>query len=159
MFGIRDLDESKASDQQNRKETNTMESRLVVTEEELKQVLSESAFARIYNFKLQSFGSGKCTLLMPFQEDLERPGGIVAGSIFMTAADVAMWLAIMTLLGKDSLTVTTELKTSFLSSAKQEDVKCTAKILKLGKSLIYGVAECSNMADKLLTHHDVVKCQ
>lgn len=68
-----------------------MEARLAVTEEELKQVLSESAFARIYNFKLQSFGSGECTLKMPFQEDLERPGGIVAGSIFMTAADVAMW--------------------------------------------------------------------
>lgn len=44
----------------------------------------------------------------------------------------------MTLLGKGSLTVTTELKTTFLSPAKQEDVKCTARILKLGKSLIYG---------------------
>jgi len=138
-----------------RKEANKLETILAVSEEELKQVLSESAFARIYNFKLLSFGSGECTLIMPFQEDLERPGGIVAGSVFMTAADVAMWLAIMTLLGKGSLTVTTELKTTFLSSAIQEDVKCTAKILKLGKSLIYGVAECSNMAGKLLAHHTI----
>ncbi len=121
-----------------------METGLAVTEEELKQVLSESPFARIYNSRLQSFVSGKCTLTIPFQKELERPGGIVAGSIFMTAADMAMWLAIMTLLGKSHLTVTTELKTAFLSSAKQEDVKCTANILKLGKSLIYGVAECSN---------------
>jgi len=66
-----------------------------------------------------------------------------------------MWLAIMTLLGKSNLTVTTELKTAFLSPAKQEDVKCTANVLKLGKSLIYGVAECSNEADKLLTHHTI----
>jgi acyl-coenzyme A thioesterase PaaI-like protein len=44
-----------------------------------------------------------------------------------------MWLAIMTLLGKDAMTVTTELKTTFLKSAKREDVKCTAKILTLGK--------------------------
>jgi uncharacterized protein (TIGR00369 family) len=132
-----------------------METKLAITEEELKRVLAESAFARIYNFKLQSFGNGECTLMIPFEEDLERPGGIVAGSIFMTAADVAMWLAIMTLLGKDTLTVTTELKTTFLSSAKQEDVKCTARILKLGKSLIYGVAECSNLAGKLLTHHTI----
>ena len=132
-----------------------MDTKLAITEDELKQVLEESAFARIYSFKLQSFGSGECTLTMPFQEDLERPGGIVAGSIFMTAADVAMWLAIMTLLGKDALTVTTELKTTFLRSARQEDARCTAKILKLGKSLIYGVAECSNMGDKLLTHHTI----
>jgi uncharacterized protein (TIGR00369 family) len=132
-----------------------METALPVTDEELRQVLSESAFARIYNFKLQSFGSGKCTLTIPFQKDLERPGGIVAGSIFMTAADVAMWLAIMTLLGKGQLAVTSELNTSFLSSAKQQDVKCTANILKLGKNLIYGVAECRNNSDKLLTHHTI----
>jgi len=132
-----------------------METKLVVTEEELIQVLSESAFARIYDFKLQSFGKGECTLLMPFQKSIERPGGIVAGSVFMTAADTAMWLAIMTLLGKDAMTVTTELKTTFLNSARQEAVKCTAKILKSGKSLIYGVAECTDMAGRLLTHHTI----
>jgi acyl-coenzyme A thioesterase PaaI-like protein len=128
---------------------------LEVTLEELKQILSESAFARIYNFKVHSIASGECTLIVPFQEDLERPGGIVAGSIFVTAADVAMWLAIMTLLGKDCLSVTTELSTAFLNSAKQEDFKCTAKILKLGQIQIYGVAECFNMTDKILTHHTI----
>lgn len=56
---------------------------VAVTEEDLKQVLSESAFARIYNFRILSFGRGECTLIIPFQEDLERPGGVVAGSIFM----------------------------------------------------------------------------
>ena len=132
-----------------------MVTKLAVTEEELIQVLSGSAFSRIYNFELCSFGSGECTLLAPFQDSNERPGGIVAGPVFMTAADVTMWLAIMTLLGKDAMTVTTELKTTFLNSARQEDVKCSAKILKLGKSLIYGVAECSNMAGKLLTHHTI----
>jgi len=132
-----------------------MVSRLLITKEELEQVLLESAFAKIYNFKLQSFGSGECTLIMPYQKEIERPGGIIAGSVFMTAADVAMWLAIMTLLGNNSMTMTTELKTAFLSSAKQEDVKCTAKILKLGKSLIYGVAECINMEGKILTHHTI----
>jgi acyl-coenzyme A thioesterase PaaI-like protein len=105
-----------------KEETDKMETGLAVTEEELKQVLSESAFAGVYNFKLESFASGKCTLTIPFQKDLERPGGIVAGTIFMTAADVAMWLAIMTLLGKSQVAVTAELNTTFLSSAKQEDV-------------------------------------
>lgn len=130
-----------------------MSTELAVTAEELRQVLAASAFAKIYDFKLHSFTSGECVLEMPFQEAIERPGGIVSGSVFMTAADVAMWLAIMTRLGKDALTVTAEMKTSFLNSARQEDVRCTAKILKLGKSLIYGVAECHNLSGKLLTHH------
>jgi acyl-coenzyme A thioesterase PaaI-like protein len=66
-----------------------METSLAVTAEELNQVLSASAFARIYHFALHSFAGGECTLLMPFQESLERPGGIVSGSVLMTAADVA----------------------------------------------------------------------
>ncbi len=126
-----------------------------VTDKEVRQILSEAAFARLYNFELHSLESGECTLIIPFQECLERPGGLVAGSIFMTAADVTMWLAIMTLIGKEAMTVTTELKTAFLSPAIREDVNCTAKVLKLGKSLIYGVAECSNQKGRLLTHHTI----
>lgn len=132
-----------------------METRLAITEEELRQILAESPFAGIYDFKLQSAGDGECTLILPFQESIQRPGGIVAGWGFVAAADVAMWLAIMTRLGRDQMTVTTELKTTFLNSAKREDVKCTARILKLGKTLIYGVAECRNLADRLLTHHTI----
>lgn len=132
-----------------------MENKPAVTEEELKQALLQASFARIYNFNLHSFGSGECTITIPFQEHLERPGGLVAGPVFMTAADVAMWLAIMTVLGKCPMTVTIELNTAFLNAAKREDIKCAARILKMGKSLIYGVAECSNMENKQLTHHTI----
>jgi len=128
---------------------------VAVTADELRQVLAGSAFTRIYDFRLHSFESGECTLDLPFQKAIERPGGIISGSVFMTVADVAMWLAIMTRLGKDAFAVTAEMKTAFLNSARQEDVRCTAKVLKLGKSLIYGVAECRNKLDKLLTHHTI----
>lgn len=123
--------------------------------EELIQVLAKSPFARIYNFALHSFASGECTLIVPFDESLERPGGIVAGSVLMTAADVAMWLAIMTRLGTDAMSVTSEMLTTFLNSARREDVRCTARVLKMGKSLIYGVAECSIDGGKRLTHHTI----
>ncbi len=134
-------------------EPSKAQSKLRVTEKELKRVLSESAFARIYHFKLHSFSSGICTLLVPFMKSMERPGGIVAGAIFMTAADVAMWLAIMTRLGSDAVSVTSEMTTAFLNPAREENVCCTASILKLGESRIYGVAECKNEAGRLLTHH------
>jgi len=132
-----------------------MEMPLAVTEEQLTRILSASSFAKVYGFKLQSFARGECTLLIPFQPDFERPGGIVAGPIFMAAADVAMWMAIMTHLGRDALTVTVELNTSFLNAAKEEDARCTAKVLKLGKTLVYGVAECRTVTGKLLTHHTI----
>jgi acyl-coenzyme A thioesterase PaaI-like protein len=105
----------------------------------------------VFGFKLHSLARGERALVIPFQPDLERPGGIVAVAVFMAAADVAMWLAIMTHLGKEELTVSVELNTSSLSAAKEEDARCTARVLKLGKRLIYGVAECCNLAGKLLT--------
>src|SRR5262245_59032245 len=132
-----------------------MDTGLAVTEVEINQILAGSPFAAIYKFKLQSLGKGECILRMPFQESLERPGGIVAGWALMAVADVSTWLAIMTLIGKDSLTVTTDLNTKFLSSAIREEVECTARILKTGKGLIYGVAECRRCSGKLLTHHTV----
>jgi len=77
----------------------------------------------------------------------------VSGLVFMAAADVAMWFAIKTLLGLDDGCVTAEMKTSFLSAAKEHDFLCCARVLKLGKRLVYGVAECTGPGRKLLTHH------
>jgi len=136
-------------------EVEVMDAQMAVTEDELREVLEDSPFARIYNFGLEFVAYGECRLLMPFQEALERPGGIVSGSALMTAADVAMWLAIMTRLGKDAPTVTTEITTAFLSSAKREDVICTAKVMRLGRRQIYGVAECRNDQGKLIAHHTI----
>ncbi|HTW67151.1 MAG TPA: PaaI family thioesterase [Bryobacteraceae bacterium] len=124
-----------------------------VDEAELAQLLATAPFARIYGFTLTSIGDGQCTITVPFQDLFERPGGIVSGAVFMAAADVAMWLAIKTLLGLADGSVTAEMKTSFLSGAKREDITCTARVLKCGRRLIYGVAECNNTRGTLLTHH------
>src|SRR6266568_2359184 len=58
----------------------------------------------------------------------------MSGQVFMAAADVAMWLAIMTKLGTSEAAVTAEMKTNFLNGAREEDFLCQAKILKLGKT-------------------------
>ena len=132
-----------------------MNAQLAVTEEELREILEGSPFARIYGFRLDFVAYGECRLLMPFQEVLERPDGIVSGPALMTVADVAMWLAIMTRLGKDAVTATTEITTAFLSSARREDIICVAKVMRLGQSRIYGIAECRNGQGKLIAHHTI----
>jgi uncharacterized protein (TIGR00369 family) len=124
-----------------------------LTKQALQQVLAESTFVADYNFSVHACAEGECTVYVPFQEKFVRPGGLVCGPVFMTAADLAMWLAIMTKLGRADMALTAEMKTSFLNGAKREDFYCTAKVLKLGRRLIYGVAECVNGDGKLLTHH------
>ncbi len=126
---------------------------LAVTETELRKLLSEAPFTRLYGFRLHAMADGECTLDVPFQAAFERPGGLVSGPVFMAAADVAMWLALVTKLGASDMSVTAKMTTAFLNAAKQEDFQCTARILKLGKRLVYGVAECTTSGGKLLTHH------
>lgn len=125
---------------------------LACSEEELFGLLAEVAFTRNFGFLVHSIGDGQCSLDVPFQAAFERPGGIVSGQVFMAAADVAMWLAIKTKLGLQDSSVTAEMKTNFLGGAKGEGFRCTARILKLGRRLIYGTAECVDGGGRLLTH-------
>ncbi|MES2127462.1 MAG: PaaI family thioesterase [Pseudomonadota bacterium] len=127
--------------------------------EELNAVLAQSSFLAPYGFTVRACEAGQCTLLVPFSANLERPGGIVSGMTIMGAADVAMWLAIMTERGTTEHWVTTDMKTAFLRSAQREDVLCTARILKLGKRTAYGTAECHNERGELLAHHVISYAQ
>ncbi len=124
-----------------------------ITKLEINQILRDAPFLQMYDFRLHALGDGECALHVPYQPAFDRPDGIVNGPLLMAAADCAMWFAIMTRLGKSLGTVTVEMKTSFLRAARQEDFRCTARVLKLGRRLVYGVAECANLRGELLAHH------
>jgi acyl-coenzyme A thioesterase PaaI-like protein len=130
-----------------------MSSPLACTVDELAQVLADTAFLKPYGFVVQCCAPGECSIIVPFASSLERPGGMVSGMTIMGAADVAMWLAIMTQRGTTERWVTTDMKTAFLSSARDTDIHCAARILKLGKRTAYGSAECRDVAGRLLAHH------
>ena len=127
---------------------------LPVKVEDLQALLShDNAFTRPFGFRVESAGDGVCTLEVPFRREWERPGGIVSGIVFMTAADVAMWLAIKTQSGLDDPSVTSHMQTSFLESARGEDFVCRATVLRPGRRTTYGEASCLSKTGRLLTHH------
>ena len=128
---------------------------LACKQHELEQLLAQVAFTRNFGFTLDRIADGECSLNVPFQEVFERPGGLVSGQVFMAAADVAMWLAIKTRLGMADASVTAEMKTNFLGAARQEEFCCTARVLKFGRRLIYGTAECVDRNGRILTHSTV----
>jgi acyl-coenzyme A thioesterase PaaI-like protein len=45
------------------------------------------------------------------------------------------------------------MKTAFLNSARETDIHCDARVLKLGKRTAYGTAECRAADGVLLAHH------
>jgi len=121
----------------------------------LTRLLGGSRFVRGYGFALVAADLDSCTISMPYRRALERPGGTVNGPAFMAAADCAMWLAIKCHIGLEHDAVTSELNTAFLNAARRETVYCTARILKLGKRIIYGTAECHDRHGRIFTHHSV----
>jgi uncharacterized protein (TIGR00369 family) len=129
--------------------------KLAATKRQLQALLDRSRFVRSYGFRMVSVDADGATIELPFRRALERPGGIVNGPALMAAADCAMWMAIKSRIGIERDALTSELHTAFLAPAIEEPVRCTARILKLGKRSIYGVAECHSRAGKLFTHHTV----
>lgn len=119
---------------------------------ELEALLRIHTFSRRLGLKVIALDDGTCTVRVPFRRAFERPGGIVSGDVYMTAADIAFWLAIKTFAGFDDPSVTSQLNTTFLAAARREPFLCRATVLRRGRRVIYGVAECT-AGDRLLTHH------
>ena len=123
------------------------------TLEDLNALLARCTFAEPYRFRAISCAAGECELELPYAAWLDRPGGVVNGPALMAAADVAMWLAILTTRGTEEQWVTADMKSSFLSAAKHENVIFRARVMKLGARSAYVTADCSTASAPLVAHH------
>ena len=127
-----------------------------VSREDLQAILDAHPFVEEYRFLVESAEAGVVRAVVPFREQYVRPGGVIPGFIYMAAADVVMWLAVYTVLGPDAaLSVTTDLRTTFLSGLRGEDFICEARVLDAGERLLFGTAECRSRAGTILAHHAI----
>jgi acyl-coenzyme A thioesterase PaaI-like protein len=124
-----------------------------VTVQALQNLIAhDSAFTKPYGFVVKSAGGGLCSLAVPHLPHLERPGGVASGQVIMTAADVAMWLAIKTLRGIDDPSVTSHMETQFLQGVRGAFL-CHAEVLKSGRRTTFGIARCVSETGDLLAYH------
>jgi uncharacterized protein (TIGR00369 family) len=79
------------------------------------------------------------TLRLRVAERHLRPGGTVSGPSMFGLADVAVYLAILSRIGPEALTVTTNCSIDFMRKpAAGRDVLAEARLLKLGRVLAVG---------------------
>ncbi|MGE0099594.1 MAG: PaaI family thioesterase [Hydrogenophaga sp.] len=88
--------------------------------------------------QVESFAEGEVTLRLPRNDQLSRVGGMLCGQAMMSAADTAMVLAIVTQLGAERPMTTVQLNTSFLKPLSGQDARITARVVRAGKSLVFG---------------------
>lgn len=76
-----------------------------------------------------------------------RPGGTVSGPAMFMLADVSFYVAVLAMIGREPLTVTTTLTINFLRKPPLADLIGEARILKLGRSLATGDVLLRSAAD------------
>lgn len=69
-----------------------------------------------------------------------RPGGTVSGPAMFEMADCAFYVAVLAMIGRQPLTVTSGAAINFLNKPAPTALICEARILKLGRTLATGDA-------------------
>ena len=97
---------------------------------------------------------GEVVLALPVAPRLVHGGGVLCGQAMMAAADTAMVLAISSRLGGFRPMTTVQLQTSFLRpiAGDSGEARLVARVLRLGKSLVFGEIELFNAAGRLAAH-------
>ncbi|MDM7951155.1 PaaI family thioesterase [Hydrogenophaga sp.] len=111
-----------------------------VTKQTLESLLKDwfAPWVQALDLRVESFEIGAVSLRLPQQAALSRIGGMVCGQALMSAADTAMVLAIVTHLGSERPMTTVQLNTSFLKPLSNQDALVTARVIRAGKSLVFG---------------------
>ncbi len=85
-----------------------------------------------------------------------RPGGTVSGPTMMALADVALYVAILSRVGPEALTVTTDFTCHFLNKpVANAALLAKATLLKLGKRLVIGEVELYSEGQDMPVAHIV----
>ena len=90
---------------------------------------------------------------MHFSDRMLRPGGTISGPAMFSLADIAMYAAVLAMIGPKPLAVTSNLNINFLRKPKPGDMLGDATILKLGKRTAVGEIALRSEDDEELVAH------
>lgn len=89
-------------------------------------------------FEVVQVGLGQATVTMEAAQANLRPGGTVSGPTLFAIADLAFYVATLSMIGPEALTVTSGATINFLRKPPPGPLRAEARILKLGRSLSVG---------------------
>ncbi len=117
--------------------------------EEIDQICEQSLpWAGMMGFEIAEIGKGTCRVRLPQSDRFLRPGGTISGPALMSLADYAMYVAVLSRIGRVEMAVTTNLNCNFLRRPKPGAVIAECRLIKLGKRLAYGEVSLYSEGDE-----------
>jgi uncharacterized protein (TIGR00369 family) len=103
---------------------------------------------------VEDVGNGSATVVHQVSSDHLRPGNTVSGPLLMTVADVALYVAVLGVIGIVPLTVTTSLTINFLRKpSPDKPITGLCKLIKVGRTLAVGeVSLYSDRNEPMVAH-------
>ncbi|HRJ69907.1 MAG TPA: PaaI family thioesterase [Beijerinckiaceae bacterium] len=102
---------------------------------------------------VEAMGYGSCTVRLVFSEKQVRPGGTISGPTMMGLSDFAIYVAVLSAVGKVPLALTTNLNINFLKAPAPRDMIARCRLIKVGKRLCVGEAELTSDGDDEMVAH------
>ncbi len=126
-----------------------------MTPREAQEILAEkfAPWVQDLGIKVEACEDGEVRLRMPFSAALARVGGTICGQALMSAADTAMVLAISSALGGFRPMATVSQNTSFMRAIAGSDVAIVARVIKPGRTLVFGEVEMRAVGDERVAAH------
>ncbi len=109
--------------------------------------------SRRRRFIVEAVSGRSVRVRMTYNERMLRPGGTISGPSMFALADIAMYAAVLAMIGPRPLAVTTNLSINFLRKPRPADMIADATILKLGKRLAVGEIALRSDGDEDLAAH------
>ncbi len=97
-------------------------------------------WVRDLGIEFEEIRTGYARVRVPFSDRLTRVDGILSGQAMMAIADTAMVFCVASALGGYRKMATVNQNTSFLRPIGNADTICEVRVIKTGRSLVFGEA-------------------
>jgi uncharacterized protein (TIGR00369 family) len=107
-------------------------------------------------FRVEEVADRRAGVRLIYHDRHLRPGETISGASLMALADLAMYVAVLAMIGPVALAVTTNLNINFLRKPPKGDVLAECRLLKLGKRLAVGEVTMNSESDPEPVAHATV---
>jgi uncharacterized protein (TIGR00369 family) len=126
----------------------------LITAAEFTQLLHDEMPASTAPFDIVELEHGRAVVRVPTGAGDTRPGGTVAGPVLVGFSDLAAYAAVLSVVGKVPLAVTTDATIHFLRRPRAATLLVRARVIKDGSRLVVIEVEVAHEEepDVLLSH-------